>query len=148
MHFSARPSPESRSELPVVNASRREAGLQAPSVHRARQSVPGNLFQAHGTEKQQEIPTQLFTEFKFRAGPLFRGISHPLRPDGEGKPADAIDLLGDDHFAGLKVRDHAQQLGPVRASARRLLAVDPGDVALRSISVWRVRSCSSVETRR
>lgn len=60
----------------------------------------------------------------------------PLGPDrgdqlfgfGEGKPADAVDLFGDDDFARLQVRDHAQQFGPVRAGARRLFAVDPSYV--------------------
>jgi len=47
---------------------------------------------------------------------------------GEEKSADAVDLLGNHHFAGLQFRNHPQQLGPVRASTRGLLAVDPGDV--------------------
>ena len=44
------------------------------------------------------------------------------------KPADAIDLLRNDHLARLQIPDHPLQLRPVDAGARRLLAVNAGHV--------------------
>jgi len=47
---------------------------------------------------------------------------------GQRQAADSVDLLGNYDFTRLQVRDHPQQLGAVGASARCLLAVDPGYV--------------------
>nr|P22994.1 RecName: Full=Uncharacterized 28.3 kDa protein in PAR locus; AltName: Full=ORF 5 [Escherichia coli]AAA26413.1 putative [Plasmid RP4] len=78
-----------------------------------------------------------------RLGGQLRQVHHarhgqlgPFGPDrrnqalglGQRQAADAVDLLRNDDFTRLQVRDHAQQLGPVGACAGRLLAVDAGDV--------------------
>src|SRR5690606_10285319 len=53
---------------------------------------------------------------------------HKLLGLGQGQAANAVHLLGNDNLAGLQVRDHAQQLGPVGARAGCLLTIDGGHV--------------------
>ncbi len=47
------------------------------------------------------------------------------------EPADAINLLRDNHFVGLQIGDHPEKLGSVGAGTRSLLAIDTCDVIAR-----------------
>lgn len=46
-------------------------------------------------------------------------------------PPAWVNLLGDDHFTRLQIRDHAEELGPIGAGTRGFLAIDTRDVIAR-----------------
>src|SRR4051794_6082023 len=67
------------------------------------------------------------------------GQPRPLAPDrahqplslAQREPTDAIDFLRDDHFTGLQIGDHPDELGTVGASTGGRLVVDTSDVIAR-----------------
>lgn len=52
---------------------------------------------------------------------------------GQGKTTNPVDLLGNHHFTGLKIGNHAQQLGAVGTGTRCLLPIDCRDIIARCL---------------